>query len=484
MKIRFLQFIISGLLVSAGLTACNSASTSDTASATSTAASASTMVTSFNLKINNKLLQNLDSVFFSIDQAKAQIFNADSLPWGTDVRKLQVVIGAPSSAKAVEIIMPRLSDGQDTIVNYLTNPNDSINFSRGNVWLRVSSPSGDEERVYNIKVNVHECNADSLQWNTDKIALPSSLTSAAAARALEFDGKYYCYTADAAGNRQVSVTVDPLSVASVATIEAVSADIDVNTVVATSNALYALSASTPGDLMTSTDGIAWSSTGSTGWTWLYGGYDDQLIGAKQTRWEAYPSGRSGAIPAGMPVEATSQMWTYTDEWFISPQAIIAGGLTANGTPTGAAWGFDGTGWGQLSGLKALPDVCGMTLFPYFTYRTEGKKFYVVDRHSCWIALGGIDPASGKVNDNVYVSLDNGVNWLTASESLQLPEEIKPRHSASALLATRQINSRAVKPITEWDAPYVLLYGGLDASGALYNQVWIGVINRLTFKPLQ
>ncbi|MDE6084891.1 MAG: hypothetical protein K2G40_00620, partial [Muribaculaceae bacterium] len=50
----------------------------------------STQVKTFSLKSNSKVLNNLDSVYFSIDLANARIFNADSLPFGTKINKLQV----------------------------------------------------------------------------------------------------------------------------------------------------------------------------------------------------------------------------------------------------------------------------------------------------------------------------------------------------------------------------------------------------------
>jgi hypothetical protein len=45
-------------------------------------------------------------------------------------------------------------------------------------------------------------------------------------------------------------------------------------------------------------------------------------------------------------------------------------------------------------------------------------------------------------------------------------------------------SRATAPITQWEVPYIYLFGGYDSEGYLYNSVWRGVINRLSFKPLQ
>lgn len=44
-------------------------------------------------------------------------------------------------------------------------------------------------------------------------------------------------------------------------------------------------------------------------------------------------------------------------------------------------------------------------------------------------------------------------------------------------------SRVSQLPTEWQCPYIYLFGGVDAEGTLYNSIWRGVINRLTFRPL-
>lgn len=485
MKYKFIKFIISGLLLTTLLGACNKDDSDDEAEVVlADVGSASTIVSSFSLKSNWKLLNGLDSVFFSIDQVKGIIFNADSLPEGTDVRKLQVSIGAPSAASSVEIIMPSLYDGHDTIINYLKNPNDSINFSRGSVMIRVNSANGNQERVYNVNVNVHKINADSLQWKTTAAKLPSNLAARPTAeKSVKFGNKYLCLTGDSNGNACLATSNDPLTGEWEQESVSLPADSKIESLTATSDALYIIG----GDkLYRSVNGTDWSETGSDGWTWIYGPYDDNIIGAKGTEWETYPGGTKGTIPYNMPVKGTSVLWTYTDEWFIEPQAIFAGGILADGTLSGDAWGFDGTGWGCLSSRGNLPPAEGIVLFPYFTYRSGNDKFYIVTKHSCWIALGG-KLSGGSINTKVYVSLDNGITWRQASQALQLPEAIGPRFGASVLLADKSFTaagSRAIAPITQWDAPYVVMSGGYTSRGTLYNELWTGVINRLTFKPLQ
>ena len=67
------------LLLAAG--ACNS---SENYGQEGTADYSGTAVKSFSLKENDQVLNNIDSVFFSIDLVNGMIFNADSLPVGTD----------------------------------------------------------------------------------------------------------------------------------------------------------------------------------------------------------------------------------------------------------------------------------------------------------------------------------------------------------------------------------------------------------------
>lgn len=35
----------------------------------------------------------------------------------------------------------------------------------------------------------------------------------------------------------------------------------------------------------------------------------------------------------------------------------------------------------------------------------------------------------------------------------------------------------------WDCPYIYIFGGLSDAGTLNDEVWRGVLNRLTFVPL-
>lgn len=482
MKRHFSRLFILALGAIVSLSACESTTEETTEEETYTDSPSGTIVTAFSLKPNYKLLANLDSVFFSIDQVRGEIFNADSLPWGTDVRKLTVNITVPSTS-AVEIIMPKLSDGTDTVINFLENSTDSINFSHGKVWLRVASEDGNYERIYNVKLNVHQCNSDSLQWSSEVRNLPAQPSGLAAQRTVELNDKFYSLSQGSA-ELILSTADTPGQTEWVNTpITTLPADVKVNSFTATADALYILTES--GSLLTSVDGANWTEA-ETGWSHIYGAYESEIIGVKGTSWVSYPGGRTGSIDAEMPVKGTSQMWSYINEWAIAPQAILIGGVKADGTYSGNAWAFDGNSWVRLSNRineRVLPEARDFQLFPYFTFRVNKTNFFA-NKQSAWFAMGGIK-ADGKIQEKVYVSLDNGVNWVVAPEDLQLPAAVSARAAASIVLSNHTFTaSRVVKPITEWDAPYVYMFGGYDASGKLFNELHIGVVNRLTFKPLQ
>ena len=92
-------------------------------------------ITSFTISANDDLLENLDSVYFTIDLENRRIFNADSLPKGTDVSRLVVNITYP----LVQSIKLKVTGGkvmEDEEIDYYQQSTDSIDFT-GNVALEL-----------------------------------------------------------------------------------------------------------------------------------------------------------------------------------------------------------------------------------------------------------------------------------------------------------------------------------------------------------
>jgi hypothetical protein len=488
-----------------GLVGCNSSSSDEL----DTTYLSSVLVSSFSLTEDDDVLEDLDSVYFSIDMVKAQIFNADSLPYGTDVTALVPVISTPNGVSVAELHVPRPGQA-DTIYDYLTNSTDSIDFSNGAVKLHLVSLDGVCSRDYEIKVNVHTQKSDTLAWG--KVAmrnLPSKLSKVKAQRTAAQADQLYCLTTDGTGY-SVATTDNPGKDEWTTYSVTIPFDIDINSFIGSDDALYALSAT--GDLYKSADGAKSWINCDTKMDNLYGAYGTTLYGSvkRSDGWYmvTYPAGTDEAIAADFPVSGASLPLTFEFSDSNSAQMLITGGRLASDALSSATWGFDGSVWAKLSTTGLPVALEDLAVVPYFTYKTTAAK-WKKGRYATLVAIGGKD-SDGNLNKTVYASTDYGLTWSEADSLMQLPEYIPAMvnlqgfvyqstltsRSSSAWTSypTRRIpsylqylptavTSRVTEAITEWECPYIYLFGGENADGQLYDTIWRGVINRFTFKPL-
>lgn len=494
------------MVSSIGFQACNDDDDDTTIDVEDNAAAFAAMVNSFSLNSNDKVLANLDSVFFSIDLNNARIFNADSLPLGTRVDSLPVTITFSSVSKA-EIIMPG-KQVEDTTINYLQNGSAAIDFSRGYVTLHLESANEVTKMDYLIYVNVHKMKPDSLAWGDAAwSAYPTDITSPTALRALDFGGKAYCFATGAAKST-LAVADNPSDNLWQTADVTLPAGFDVNSIRCSATTFYGLDRDSK--LYKSTDGKTWTATGSE-MSYIYAVNGSSALGCLRNAdnsysYITYPATTVSAVPALAPVSATSQAVTFISEWSTEPMILVTGGLTASGNPTGATWAYDGGQWAAVS-VNPLPGLYDVTMVPYFSIKVSDA--WRVTKSSALLAFGG-RAADGSFSRTVYMSVDRGVHWAKAGELMQLPEAVPTLAGAQALVFEKTMtamskasalwtpcetpripvwSSRAdtetgIAPITSWQTPYIYLYGGQTSDFKLNTAVWRGVINRLSFKPLQ
>lgn len=465
--------IICGL--AAGFASCNSESETLEYEVPSSA-----LVKSFSLSEDEKVIDNLDKVFFSIDLANCKIFNADSMPYGTKIDKLVPVI-TTGGASAVELVVPR-SGKSDTTYNYMTNSTDSIDFSNGAVTLKIVSPDESVTMSYTINVNVHKMKSDSLAWGSVAYsALPTNLSTVTEQHTLKFKGKAYCLTTDG-NNFSLQSCDNPVGKTWENETVAFGFDADVTTFRASSEALYILDVA--GNMYKSDDfGATWSSTGQK-YEYLIGGYGDVMIGTAYDgqSWIIMSSdGKSMAAPDNFPVTATSVPLEYGFPMSASRQLTIVGGRTASGSLSADAWGYDGESWACLTNNSLPEGLEGVTVTPYFTF--EENEYWVATKESVFLLIGGRN-ASGKCNSTTYISYNYGMTWQKAPDLMQLPSDVPALDGAQTILFSSLLGSRASMAITSWECPYIYMFGGKNAAGQLSGNVWRGVINRLMFKPIQ
>lgn len=513
---KFTVISLSTLAAALTFVGCNSSSNSYEYEL-----SANVAVSSFKLAQDDSVLANLDTVFFSIDLANGKIFNADSLPYGTKINKLVPRITMNSGATSMKLTVHR-ANGTDTVYDYIENPGDSIDFSNGPVRLDVSSASATASKTYEISVNVHTVVSDSLAWGeTAWTELPSALSTPTAQRTARTDDGLYCLTTDAKGRFSMAFTATPATGDWEKKAVTLPAGADITSLAGSSNALYILvddGANEPNKMLyTSADGgSTWTATGER-YYYIYGGFgSDVLVSRYANEWRAaaYPSNPEGSVMAAdMPVAGTSLPVAFSTPMSLTQQAIVVGGVKADGSLSAQAWGYDGTSWMLISQDPFPTALTDMMLVPFYVVHIN--SYFVTTKYSVLLAFGGNDGSEN--SRDVYVSYYMGVDWHKASDYLQLPDYIPALNGAQAFVFDTtmgdglaeadtewhpvdvvhrfpsgvsivpqqpDLTTMATKPITTWECPFIYIFGGVTDDNQLNPEIWRGTINRLRFKPIQ
>ena len=461
--------------------------------------SASTLVSAFSLKANSDVLSGLDSVHFVIDQDQALIYNADSLPVGTKVSALCVNVTCASTVKSKEFVVKDGSVQKDTTINYTSTTTDSIDFT-GDVTLKITSHDGEHVRNYKVKVNVHKQEPDTIMWNASRRRdLPGVTGGVVESKTVrQADGNFLCLV-DGGSSLVLSTSSDPMQGWSSKTLSTGFTP-QVQSFAATASALYLLDEG--GALYASTDGgDSWSSCGVT-WTTLLGAYGDKVLGISNdggTLMHAeFPAEQAPvALEEDFPVSDASQLVMASNEWTSTQQAMIVGGVLQDGTLSNDVWGYDGSQWGKISNggsFKVLPGLKGAAMVPYYTYTVLTSNGYTTKRYVTWMVMGGT-LENGAMNTTTYTSRDQGIHWNTGDSGVQLPSHIPAFSHAQAFVVTRTLtdaskvrtlaayNPGQTTAITSWECPYIYLFGGKSSGGSALNNVWEGVLVRMTAKPV-
>ncbi len=492
-----------------GLSACSSTDDEPAQYDTSTITDG-LAVRGFTLRADAKVLNNLDSVFFSIDLNTARIFNADSLPYGTDISALAVNI--TSDACSALTLHYTDENGEEKTVDYIENDDTEIDFSHGAVRLHMVSQSGENKRDYLINVNVHTVVPDSLFWSDmARTNLTTKFSRPVAQKTVAKGGTAYCLSTD--GSAWCLGVNDNLFDAQNWTTKSVTfpAKVRIETLAATTEALFILTES--GSLLTSTDGSSWTSTGES-WSSIIAPYGTRLLGVKASasgyNHVSYPAAgvATAAVPADFPISGFSGAAQLTTKWADAPQIMILGGKCANGNLSGATWAYDGTSWAKLG--SSMTPAEGYAMARYTISETDTVSWRLKEREVL-LAFGGKN-AEG-INRNVYISRDMGLTWKKGDVYLQLPEYMPEVYGADLLVfgtmmsadaaagtkaATAWLEtplaklpsvytrptSRAISSIETWECPFLYMFGGTLDDGTLQNAVWRGVVNHFTFRPLE
>ena len=338
-----------------------------------------TLVRAFGLQADADVLANLDSVHFTIDYDNGLIYNADSLPVGTDISALKVNVEFINTVNSAVFTITGATVQADTTINYTTSMTKSLDFT-GKTIFTVTSYDKSQVKDYEIKVLVHKVNPDSLAWpmswrrdlqgyNSDvkslKVVCQGDLY-----RMMTYNGTTCTLLTASSPNQgiwekqNVSMPFTP----------------DISSLTACGDVLYMLASD--GTLYTSSDGVTWTSCGVM-WHSVLGAYDDRVLGIvagsdgychdeypRPDGFEATP------VEAGFPVSHASDMVETDNQWTLSQQAIIVGGIDSEGNMLSDVWGYDFFGDDRTldTHIKLLRKQLGPYADRITTLRGVGYRF--------------------------------------------------------------------------------------------------------------
>lgn len=403
-NIQRLLALLPALLAAFALGSCSEDEADSSSSATNDCLVSKVTLGSLKRTIHTTGSQGQDSTYvvsvtgslypMYIDQLNNLIYNTDSLPVGTNAQR---VTFSALTASGTTLSIRSLVTGTDTVFT----STDSTDFSVPR-YVKAYSSDGNSARTYEMRVNVHKQEADSIVWKQYAGSFARGYT---AARVLCVGGHLYIYGRE---EGKTCLTVTPTSDPDFGTQTEVSAPggaLDANSVRWFGGAFYALAGGSP---VVSRDGGA--TFVSAGATQAFDGYAGQstdslyavsggdfYVSANGVDWTLCAADEAGNRPAAnvdgvlVPSRVNSQS-----------ESVLAVGWTADGAACVWKHDIDRSGsftypWMYLPQTDEIdgytcPALNGSTLF----------------RYDSATVLAGTD-AEGKAQP-FYVSRDNGRTW--------------------------------------------------------------------------
>ncbi len=373
--------------------------------------------------------QNLDcsGYKFYIDQMNHLIYNVDSLPVGVDPTR---VVCSISSKSGGYLQIKDLESAEYTFFN----ASDSLDFSTAR-YFRVIASSGNSYADYQVKVNVHQEEADEFVWR-NKITTNATLGGLTNTRAFALNNNIYLFgvsggqckiyrTAETDGKNWAKLT---------ANIAAMLTDQTPFNIVVKDGQFYLYS---QGTLYTSADAVSWqtAATASIG----------RLIGASSSNLYAYSndgtllrSSDNGQSWTDDEMDNSKDLLPSQDISFIcrllrayasSNQLLIVGNRDVSGDKTAQVWGK----------VEQNDDNAQQQPWSYYPMTSDVRNkaphltnLQAISYGENIIALGGqaMNASDLKTFANFYKSEDEGVTW-PVEENITFPEgfSCSPLHFA-------------------------------------------------------
>lgn len=340
---------------------------------------------------------------FVIDQIKRRIYNADSLPKGTDVSKVVVNIGSDGYYIFVEA-------GENDSIWEST---DSLDFTQP-IRFKVLSAMNTFGDEYTAEIYVHQQDPDIMSWTK----LTSNLSTELGAQKAVYSNNSIFVFSDSETQISVTSTQDGKEWTPLQAID-LPIKADYTTAIAWNEKIYILADKT---LYTSENGINWTKveTDQT-FSTLIASSKDKIIGANTdnyyiesfnaTNWELHK-----ILPTNFP----KTPYTFAS-YKLSTNASMERIVLMGNNPVES----DTTNivWGQIDNeheWAAMTYENNKALCPKF------KNPTIIHYDNKLYAFGGpaIDGTELQAFEQFYSSKDNGISWEPVTKNLLFPEEFK------------------------------------------------------------
>lgn len=396
---------------------------------------------------------------FSIDQYASYIYNPDSLPYRTELRKVQLTLGySQYRPSQLELIY------SDTLINW--NGNDSIDFTDEIPRLRVTAQNMTSTKEYRLDVRIHQVDPDMLVWwqSTDQ---PSTVQNQ---KTLLKDGTFYTFSQE--GNTLNLYTAAKASSLAWSGAQATSgidgASIVLGSITLFNGSFYAVDSNM--NAYTSTDGIAWTATASGVYniigvapgtieaddvllTIVQDAAGDKYYATTQDMVtltvveEITTNPTSNQVSSNFPVSGFSAVTNYNRANPNNNLLAVTGGTTLAGNLTNLTWSVIF----RNGRFEIMPTQSNSTFVA-----KNGTPTFIYDNH-----------LYAMVNNTFFKSQSWGYRW-TAPGSQEAPSSGMPLAYGQSVIVDEE--------------NYIWVFGGmLNRDDSYVRQVWRGRINRLAVR---
>lgn len=344
----------------------------------------------------SSVCEDLDEYVFYIDNIKNEIYNYDSLPFGTPTSSLVPKFYAFSSNGKAKINGEAYQDGS------------AYDFSNEVIFENTSS-TGKYTKSYSIKVNVHKVNGS----DYDEVKM-SDFPSSASVHVVKTGSAFYAYyTTDALVKCKYSLDGKIWNDLSLSGFQG-----DFKSTTILNGKFYAVGNN--GDLLISFDGLSWSSSAAASpgdsLVALYGSVKSDFVNADSIMFGLvskdnelyYAQYKNDIWTIGEKMKDNFPYSNYASTFGKSVTGLeylyLGFGLDVNGELCKNIWtSQDGLNWISINNVNDDSKL-------FKDGRINANMFFYENKLVCF---GGVK-ADGSYANGVYESSDRGINWFLSS----------------------------------------------------------------------